>query len=396
MVGRSRGRRRGEHGQHAVAWLAALLVIGGLIAAPSGSATVRASAASASTISVTGTTIDRPIPSGFVGLGLEFRTVNAYAGNNARSLDPVFVQLGRTSLRASADPPDRRDQHRSKLVADEGRPPVARDHVQHHPQLDRVLRSLATATNARLLLGINLEDNSTSVAPAEVQRAAVGDRVTADLRLELGNEPELYTVIAWYREGRPGPPVVSRKKGTPVFSRPKGYNVHNFTRDFSRFRRALPHQPLAGPATGNFAWLTDLPQFLVGTSRAALGDVPSLRTQPVRTRPIAELSERPAPARRSLRVASCKGIGKYVAIAHNHHAGFLIDEMNSVTCNGRPGVSNAFASALWAVDALFHPPAPASTAFRSTASRETRTGSSTSSRCTAAGSARFTRSTTGC
>jgi hypothetical protein len=47
------------------------------------------------------------------------------------------------------------------------------------------------------------------------------------------------------------------------------------------------------------------------------------------------------------------GIGPYVALAHRNGAAYRIDEMGSITCNGRVGVSNTLASALWAMDALF-------------------------------------------
>ncbi len=46
-------------------------------------------------------------------------------------------------------------------------------------------------------------------------------------------------------------------------------------------------------------------------------------------------------------------IGPYVALAHRNGAAYRIDEMGSVTCNGRRGVSDTLASALWVMDALF-------------------------------------------
>ena len=48
-----------------------------------------------------------------------------------------------------------------------------------------------------------------------------------------------------------------------------------------------------------------------------------------------------------------QGLAPYVATAHEHGAAFRIDELNSVACGGKSGVSNTFASALWALDALF-------------------------------------------
>ena len=42
-----------------------------------------------------------------------------------------------------------------------------------------------------------------------------------------------------------------------------------------------------------------------------------------------------------------------VLLAHGARRPFRLDELNSVTCGGVPGVSNTFATALWAPDALF-------------------------------------------
>jgi hypothetical protein len=47
------------------------------------------------------------------------------------------------------------------------------------------------------------------------------------------------------------------------------------------------------------------------------------------------------------------GVKPYVAMAHRHGLAFRVDEMNAVTCGGRAGVSDTFASALWVIDALF-------------------------------------------
>jgi hypothetical protein len=342
-----------------LAVLAAMLVValGAAVTRSASHRTPKASiAGGAVQVSVGRGQVGRPIPSGFLGLGLEFRTVNAYAGDNPRALDPVFVQLLR-----NLSPGQRPIFRIGGISTDRSWWPMRG--VRRSPGITynisrswiAVLRSLATATNARLLLGVNLEDDSTNVARAEVHEFKSGIGTQRIAGYELGNEPELYTGIAWYavHDGKDIPWYL-RKEGTPVFSRPKGYNVHDFTSDFSRFRRALPHQPLAGPATGNVSWLTDLPQFLaaepglewVTFHRYGLNQCihdPSSPHYPTVPNLLTTLASR----------GFLQGVGKYVAIAHNHHAGFLIDEMNSVTCNGHPGVSNAFASALWAVDALF-------------------------------------------
>jgi hypothetical protein len=46
-------------------------------------------------------------------------------------------------------------------------------------------------------------------------------------------------------------------------------------------------------------------------------------------------------------------IGPEVSFAHRARESFRIDEMGSVSCNGRAGVSDTMAAALWVMDALF-------------------------------------------
>jgi hypothetical protein len=61
--------------------------------------------------------------------------------------------------------------------------------------------------------------------------------------------------------------------------------------------------------------------------------------------------------RHLLATASSAGLADTVAqdvvIAHAHGLPLRIDELNSVACEGKRGVSNTFASALWALDTLF-------------------------------------------
>ena len=47
------------------------------------------------------------------------------------------------------------------------------------------------------------------------------------------------------------------------------------------------------------------------------------------------------------------GVKGWVSIAHTEHRKLRVDELNSVACRGRDGVSNTFSSALWMTDALF-------------------------------------------
>jgi hypothetical protein len=47
------------------------------------------------------------------------------------------------------------------------------------------------------------------------------------------------------------------------------------------------------------------------------------------------------------------GVRRWTRFAHAHHASFRVDELNSIACGGKAGLSDTFASALWALDTLF-------------------------------------------
>ena len=72
------------------------------------------------TIDVGPATVGHPIPSGFVGLSIEYRSLETYAGSDPGALDPPFVQLLRNLAPEQVRPADRRRQQRLDVVA--GRP----------------------------------------------------------------------------------------------------------------------------------------------------------------------------------------------------------------------------------------------------------------------------------
>ena len=43
----------------------------------------------------------------------------------------------------------------------------------------------------------------------------------------------------------------------------------------------------------------------------------------------------------------------FIAVTHRHNLPFRVAEMNSASCQGAKGVSDTFASALWALDTMF-------------------------------------------
>jgi hypothetical protein len=146
-----------------------------------------------------------------------------------------------------------------------------------------------------------------------------------------------------------------------VYSREPSYSVPAFIDEFSTFRAAasagmaagsLP--PFAGPAFANHAFMAGLDQFLA--AEPGLGLV-TFHRYPLRGCFAAPTSPSYASIPNLLSDYStnqlAQAVAPYVAMAHAQGLQFRIDEMNSVACSGRRGVSDTFASALWVLDTLF-------------------------------------------
>jgi hypothetical protein len=297
----------------------------------------------------------RVVPRNFIGLGLEYRTVPAFAGDDPNHIDPVFLQLVR-----NLDPGQQTLIRLGGQSTDRVWVPIRG--VKQSPGItyDLTARWIATARamiralNARLVVGINLEANSTRIAGAEARSLVNAFGRSHVQALEIGNEPDLYTVTPWYRVENGHPIPWYEKTGSPVLARSPGYNLGGFTGDFSRFAKAMPGLPLAGPATGNVRWLSGLSRFIGAEPR--LHDVTFHRYGLNNCVHDPGSPDYPSVANLLAPHASrgiMDGVGPFISLSHRHHLGFLIDEMGSITCNGTAGVSDTFASALWAVDSMF-------------------------------------------
>ncbi|MHB8660200.1 MAG: glycosyl hydrolase family 79 C-terminal domain-containing protein [Solirubrobacteraceae bacterium] len=321
----------------------------------------------------------RPLPRNFLGISLEFASVPAYFGPDPRDRNMVMARLirllsgpGTGTLRIGGDSSDRTWWPEPGLI----RPAGASYALS--VRWVATLRALADATHSRLMVGINLEANRPAVARAEARgMLALGRHRLA--ALEVGNEPELYSVLPWYR----------RPSGLPVRGRPPGYDFAAYRREFERIAAALPDLPVAAPATGDPHWLSGL------ESLAAV--VPRLRYVTLHryglSRCIADPSSPRFPSVVNLLSAYASRtvmapVARYVVRAHRRGLAFRVDELNSVTCGGVPGVSDTFASALWVLDSLFelarsgvdgvnihiHPEAPANQLFTFSLRRGSWTG----------------------
>ena len=285
----------------------------------------------------------RPIAPGFVGLSFEYWAIPDYAGNDPTHLDPVFLQLirnlsdgARPQLRIGGVTTDTTWWPIPRLAMPAGMTyNLTRRWVA-------VAHALAATLHARLILGINLEADSATVARAEARALVAGIGRTRIEALELGNEPELFGAFPWGLSGATG--------------RPGGYDFASFEGDFTRIARALPNVPLAGPTVGSPNLFGDLGGFLSDEPGVA---VATLHRYPLRLC-FADPAQPIYPTVANLLAPSSSrsladSVAPAVGMAHARGVPVRIDEMNSVSCGQHyvPLVTRTFASALWALDALF-------------------------------------------
>jgi len=280
----------------------------------------------------------------FLGLSLEYGAVIPYAGSSPDAINPVFVQLIRNispgrapSIRIGGDSTD----WAWWPVAHMRQPPGVSYSITE-PWV-QVTKSLTAILGARLILGIDLEANNRRLAAVEAR--ALSERIgTGSIAaLELGNEPELYRSWGWY----------CSRSGREITGRPRSYGFQAFKVNFSAFANVLPWGPLAGPSIGIPTWLPHLSEFLAAEPR--LGMV-TLHRYPLQNY-LPPSSPKSPSVSHLLSETSSQGLAAAIApsvrVAHHHHLPLRVDELNNISAGQAPGVADAFASALWVIDALF-------------------------------------------
>ena len=242
--------------------IVAVLIIGFSLASAGGDADAPSPGATghATAVTIDPGANDPAVPQGFLGLSIEYPALEAYAGSDPSSLDPVFEQLVRNLapgqapvLRIGGNSADRAWWP----MAGVSRPPGVTFDIT--PQWLRVTHALAQKLSARLILGVNLEQDSPQLASAEAQALVNGVGRQSVRALELGNEPDLYSAFPWYRAD-----------GHAVFGRPRSYDESEYISDFDGLSGALPRVPLAGPSLSGRQWTQGLGQFLAVESHLGL------------------------------------------------------------------------------------------------------------------------------
>jgi hypothetical protein len=301
--------------------------------------------------SIAAGTVGSTIKPGFLGFSLEFSAVRTYTGSDPAHVNPVLVQLMRELT--PGQPPVLRiggDSTDASWVPAPGVAPPPGGTYPLTPSWFATTAALARELGARLIMGINLAGNQPSLAGAEARADVSAFGSTAIEAFEIGNEPNIYGKIDTYRT-----PSGARRK-----VRPKRYDFKRFLREFEGESAAMPPLPLAGPALA--AGPTPSRGSWIGSLGNFIDHVPRLSTVTLHRYPLRNCYVPPASAQYPTVAHLLTGfattgladsIKRYIAIAHAHHRLVRLDELNSVACRGRSGVSDTFASALWVVDALF-------------------------------------------
>jgi hypothetical protein len=286
------------------------------------------------------------MPPGFVGISFEYKAMHVYTGRDPTHVNPVLVQLLRgispqqaPELRIGGDSTDQTWWPVRGVI-----PPGGVNYALTKGWL-RTTQALASTLGARLIMGINLATLRPALAAAEARAILQGVGSQYVQALEVGNEPDLYPIFAWYRD----------RRQRVVFARPRSYSFADYLNDFARWRAALPDVPLAGPALSSVTWMGGLDQFLAAEPSV---DVVTFHRYPLRGCTIDKASPQFASVANLMLDQASAGLAQQVApyatTAHAHGDQFRLDELNSASCRGRFGASNTAASALWALDTLFN------------------------------------------
>jgi hypothetical protein len=307
-----------------------------------------AAAASADTLSATvsGGPTGPSMPPGFVGVSFEYRAMHQYTGRDPRAINPVLVSLLQ-GLAPGQSPIIRIGGNSTDGTWWPIRGMVPQGGIYYRLTKGwlRTTQALASDLKAKLILGINLAAGRSAIAAAEGRAFLSGIGRKYIDALEIGNEPDLYSVFPWYRD----------RTGRVFRRRSSKYDLAAYTKQFTQWASALPNLPLAGPAVSGPNWMRGLNGFIKAEPRLKLV---TYHRYPLRNCTANPADPTFASIPNLLADSSSAGLAAplspFVKTASQHRLGLRIAEMNSASCEGKAGVSDSFASALWALDTMFN------------------------------------------
>jgi hypothetical protein len=290
----------------------------------------------------------RAVPSAFLGLSTEYWAAQTFERRPAlfarvlRLLhvpgdNPEVLRIGGDSADHSFYEPDVRTQ-----------PPWM---FAITPRWLLNTSALLRRADARVMLDLNLVTGSPLLAARWASAAYRGLPRETLAGFEIGNEPDIYSRSDWLA-------IVGRDSPW-AGALPARLSAQAYDLEYDGYARAVgavaPGVPLSGPVLANPNSHQDWISSLLAADRGAVASVTGHRYplsacakphSPMFPTVVRVLAERASAGNAQL---TARG----VEIAHRAGLRFRLSELNSVTCGGRPGVSDTFATALWAPDALF-------------------------------------------
>jgi len=315
-----------------------------------GSAPARAARPPATSVVVALAPEDRPIPlpPSFLGLSTEYWSLPGFAGHMAafaRVLSMLHVPGdGPVILRVGGNSADH-------TIWSARLRTMPRWAFELTPAWLQAARKVVRRVGVRLMLDLNLITDSPSAASVWA-RAAEADLPRGSVAgFEIGNEPDIYSRSFWIA-------ALSRRGLDPSIL-PPGLTPDGYVREFRSYsrllRRVAPSVPLLGPEIANPVRHASWVSSLLARTRANVGIVtahrypytactaPSSPTYPTIQRLLSEQAS----------AGTARSLAPVISDAHRAGLPFRLTEVNSVTCGGIRGVSDTFATALWALDTLF-------------------------------------------
>src|SRR4051794_649887 len=297
-------------------------------------------AAGSAHVSVEPTRLGQAVPRSYLGLSVEWDSVEAYARRAAaleRLLAPLARSQGGLALRVGGDSGDQawwnpRGRRRPRGVL--------------HNVTPRTLAGVAALEHALgggpVTLGVNLARRDPANALA-LARAATRAGIDVDT-LELGNEPDLFTIGRSFHIGS----YLHRRVRKRARYGPAAYG-----RDVARYLTALrgQHAHFAVAGFAKPSWWGFLPHLLDRWHRRP-------RVLAVHMYALPYCDRVPADAARWLTSAEASRtlatkIRPIAGLARKRGLAMRVSELNSAVCGGRRGVSDRPAAAVWLADLLF-------------------------------------------
>ena len=302
----------------ALAIVAAMVLMLGALAI----ATIANAGAVQVTVTIDPFTPGKPVPGRFLGLSFEMAALHQiaqYADHGdlvelLRSLGPGMLRFGGITA----------DENVAWTDANTPKPAWASSTIDAADL--RALGNIARRSGWQVLLTVGMAHYEPTAAAHEVAAAhkALGPYLAA---IEIGNEPNAYGAhgfrqLPWIAEG--------------------------YEEEVSNYREAInaltPNVPIAGPdVSGSGA-------FSEWGEEEALSQKPMLLTG--HHYPLG-CAQTPAPSIEALLSPSTRGreansLATYLKVANEYSIPLRVDETNTVSCGGVAGISNTFASTLWA------------------------------------------------